>query len=177
LKTFIFQSAKYRLRPFLSAVENQNSTGEESGEASSETIGRLTDATNLQTHSFFSPRKFGKENFNHPRLAPNLTAEEKELLRAFLKELKLDFNEFNLKLRELDMSVKTFMLSLKENLASLRIPSPKISSAFIPELLNRGLLPETFLEKLEHKEMLMMRAKMNKRKDSFSPSPFSFRPR
>jgi hypothetical protein len=148
--------------------------GDKAGESSSTSLSTIENpvTSSANRHSFFT--RNSRNDLFHLQLKPQLTTEEKELLMDFLKVLNLDFSEFNLKLRDLKMSLKAFTLTLKQNLSLLRFPSPKFSAMFLAELISRGLLPETLLEKLDPKEVLAMQ---NKLKDSIRPSPLTMRPR
>lgn len=163
---YIIQSSTYKYASFspdLQQREREDETGE-----SSEEVGQLTGPAALETssaipigryasnrHTFFRPAAAVNErrHFNNFSLKPELTPEEKELLMVFLKALDLNFAEFNLKLFELKMSLKTFTRNLKENLALVGVLSPKDSPDFISKLINHGLVPETLLEKLQSKEL------------------------
>ncbi|OGT37147.1 MAG: hypothetical protein A3F11_08230 [Gammaproteobacteria bacterium RIFCSPHIGHO2_12_FULL_37_14] len=74
---------------------------------------------------------------------PGLTVEEKELLKQFLDAIKVEFNEFKLKLEERGGSTKDFTAVLKENELAIQINHPTYYAEFIQQLSRKNLLPDS----------------------------------
>jgi hypothetical protein len=159
--------------------EKEESSSDETGHLGGSAVFGSTASiySTMNRYRFFADSKHAPANkrFFTPVLKPDLTEEEKELLKHFLKSLDLSLDEFKLKLSDLKLSLKTFTLMLKEFFTQLKIPSPKFSLAFIDELTKRGLLAETFLEK--HNAKKHTPTEEMQAPEYQSPSPLSMRPK
>lgn len=85
--------------------------------------------TNLASQGIFSLR---------PR--PKLALENDREIQEFIRQVKLEFDQFKQVLEKKGIPVEHYSATINKNELIIRIPSPKMYDAFIQQLVNKNLL-------------------------------------